>query len=116
MESQIKKRLEDAYKIQQLESELSRTKTELYKTREFAGRYSKCFLDAVDDISEFMQEQFANSDYKYHIHFCEDYCPFKRCKWNCFEGYEDDSADYYAELREDEIYSKRKERGDYSSA
>ena len=111
MESQIKKRLDDSYKIHQLESEL-------YKVKKRADRFAQCFFDALesDDIEEFMQTKYTDSEYKCFDTFCRNYCPFEECKLKCFEGYEDDSVDYYAELREDEIYSKRKERGDYSSA
>lgn len=51
-------------------------------------KFIRAFFDAVDDISEFMREQYQDrkKDYANHQEFCEGYCPIKdiKCR-DCFK-------------------------------
>ena len=122
MESQIKKRLDDSYKIHQLESEL-------YKVKKRADRFAECFLEAVDSIEETMHEIFAQSNYASDDFedFCKDRCPFEKCELDCFskeredrcenkncgscpDKYDcEDNDDYYADVEANRRFDAAKE-------
>jgi len=84
----------DVIKLRKLSTKLEKSNLRLAEDKE---RFARCFLDAIEDIgvAGFMRNQFDYSvEYNDYVVFCEEYCPFEKCSYNCFANYveEDISA------------------------
>jgi len=68
-------------------TELEKLQSELQRKKQKIEKYRTVLLEFGSDCgADFMQEKFKESGYSTleYCEFCEEYCPFDECKWDCF--------------------------------